>query len=147
MLYKLATKKNTKKINFTRQSVQWILFTKFASNLWFQKRWKCNPWRRTRQTPSDDNITYRSLQVYQRSDTQVGQFGRTFVGHLSVWSPTKLSVRPECLIVDTLVGICSYKSNHTSSFIGLVYILTTRLMWEWKPRQIYLQTSEDPGHG
>ena len=29
------------------------------------------------------------------------------VGHLSVWSPTKLSVRPECLIVDTLGGICN----------------------------------------
>jgi hypothetical protein len=41
----------------------------------------------------------------------VGQFGRTLVGHLSVWSPTKLSVRPECLIVDTLGGICTYVTS------------------------------------
>jgi hypothetical protein len=34
------------------------------------------------------------------------------VGHLSVWSPTKLSVRPECLIVDTLGGICIIMINN-----------------------------------
>ena len=36
----------------------------------------------------------------------VGHLSDNLVGHLSVWSPTKLSVRPECLIVDTLGGIC-----------------------------------------
>ena len=41
------------------------------------------------------------------SDNLVGHLSDNLVGHLSVWSPTKLSVRPECLIVDTLGGICS----------------------------------------
>ena len=36
----------------------------------------------------------------------VGHLSDNLVGHLSVWSPTKLSVRPECLMVDTLGVIC-----------------------------------------
>jgi hypothetical protein len=35
----------------------------------------------------------------------VGHLSDNLVGHLSVWSPTKLSVRSECLIVDTLGGM------------------------------------------
>ena len=65
------------------------------------------------------------------SDNLVGQFGRTFVGHLSVWSPTKLSVRPECLIVDTLGGICRYKFNYLAyvSFLRIVVSSTYCVMF------------------
>jgi hypothetical protein len=43
----------------------------------------------------------------------VGHLSDNLVEHLSVWSPTKLSVRPECLIVDTLGGICNIKHFET----------------------------------
>jgi hypothetical protein len=40
--------------------------------------------------------------------TFVGQFGRTFVGQFGRTFVGVKSVRPECLIVDTLGGICTY---------------------------------------
>ena len=46
----------------------------------------------------------------------VGHWSDNLVRHLSVWSPTKLSVRPECLIVDTLGGIC--RSLGTDCFVS-----------------------------
>ena len=49
----------------------------------------------------------------------VGHLSDNLVGHLSVWSPTKLSVRPECLIVDTLGGICSYCKQTSSQKINI----------------------------
>jgi hypothetical protein len=59
------------------------------------------------------------------SHSDLGGFGRTFVGHLSVWSPTKLSVRPECLIVDTLGGICSTLQVYQRSDSHVRHILHT----------------------
>ena len=56
----------------------------------------------------------------------VGHLSDNLVGHLSVWNPTKLSVRPECLIVDTLGGICTCSSliNTSSIKITTNYILS-----------------------
>ncbi len=46
----------------------------------------------------------------------VGHLSDNLVGHLSVWSPTKLCVRPECLIVDTLGGIYSTLQVYQRSY-------------------------------
>jgi hypothetical protein len=53
----------------------------------------------------------------------VGHLSDNLVGHLSVWSPTKLSVRPECLIVDTLGGICMWRTNLEWVVIRIVYFI------------------------
>ena len=67
---------------------------------------------------------------YLRVET-LTQTWEDLVGHLSVWSPTKLSVRPECLIVDTLGWICKIRLRSTTfwRFSTFLAHLTQRVMW------------------
>ena len=60
------------------------------------------------------------------SDNLVGHLSDNLVGHLSVWSPTKLCVRPECLIVDT--GICKLWRVYLSTRFKQTYFCL-----DWKP--------------
>ena len=72
----------------------------------------------------------------------VGHLLDNLVGHLSVWSPIKLSVRPECLIVDTLGGICTSKllfKSHTAIgfYLKIMSAQGSHLGWRsWSPDTI-----------